>query len=91
MGTHQQGFFCGGSNIYLNLINSVREEVNNCDTCQRTKLSNKNMANYQLSNLRSYHGTKLCVNVIGPYSVIKKVQKENLNQKSITMIDRVTG
>ena len=28
---------------------AVQKEVNNCDTCQRTKRSNKNMVNYQLS------------------------------------------
>ena len=28
---------------------SIRKEVSNCDTCQHTKQSNKNMVNYQLS------------------------------------------
>ena len=32
-----------------NIIDAVRNEVTNCDTCQRTKLSNKNMVNYQIS------------------------------------------
>ena len=37
---------------------SVRKEVTNCDTLQRTKRSNKNMVNYQLRKLRKYHGSK---------------------------------
>ena len=37
-------------NLYWpDIIDAVRKEVNNYDTCQRTKLSNKNMVNYQLS------------------------------------------
>ena len=34
---------------------------------------------------------KLCVDIIGPYVIWKKEQKENLNIKSFTMIDPVTG
>ena len=34
---------------------AVWKEVSSCDSCQCTKLSNKNMVNYQLSYLRKYH------------------------------------
>ena len=34
---------------WTNIIYAIRKEVTNCDTCQRTKRSNKNMVNYQLS------------------------------------------
>ena len=37
---------------------SAQKEVNSCDTCQHTKLSNKTMVNYQLRKLSKYHGTK---------------------------------
>ena len=34
--------------IYWNgIIDAIWKEVRNCDTCQRTKQSNKNMVNYQ--------------------------------------------
>ena len=39
---------------------AVQKEVNNCDTCQPTKWSNKNMANNQLRKLIEYHGKTLC-------------------------------
>ena len=37
-------------------IQKLELTLNNCDTCQRTKQSNKNMVNYQLSYLRKFHG-----------------------------------
>ena len=45
---------------YPGIRYAVREELTNGDTCQRTKLSNKNMLNYQLRNLIKYHGKNLC-------------------------------
>ena len=37
-------------NLYWpNIRHSVRREVSNCDTCQHTKISHKNMVNCQLS------------------------------------------
>ena len=51
------------ANIFQHLYSTgiryaVQKEVTNCDTCQLTKLSNKNMVNYQLRKLRKYHGIK---------------------------------
>ena len=34
---------------------------------------------------------KICVDIIGPYVIIRKGQKENLNLKNVTMIDPGTG
>ena len=34
---------------------------------------------------------KICVDIIGPYVIIRKGQKENLNLKTVTMIDPGTG
>ena len=34
---------------WSDIIDVVRKEVTNCDTCQHTKLSNKNIVDYQLS------------------------------------------
>ena len=42
---------------WTGIRNSVRKEVNNCDTCQRTKRPNENMVIYQLRKLSKYHGT----------------------------------
>ena len=48
------------------------------------------MVNYQLSNLRKYHGETLCGSN-GYLCHKKKGKKENLNLRSVTMIDPVTG
>ena len=75
--------------FYCTVIrNAVWKEVNNCDACQLTKRLNKNIENYQLSKMGKYH-EKLCVYIIGTYSIRRKVQKESLNPKSITIINPV--
>ena len=41
---------------WIYIINAILREISNCDTCQRTKILNKNMVNYQLSYLRNTTG-----------------------------------
>ena len=48
------------------------------------------MVNWQLRNLIKYPGKKN-VYLIGPCFIRIKLQRENLDLKSITMIDPVTG
>ena len=49
----------------------------------------KNMVNDQIRKLRKYHG-KICVDLLCPYVMRRKGQKENLNLKDVTMIDPIT-
>ena len=32
-----------------------------------------------------------CVDIIGPYVIIRKCKKENIHKKDFTMIDNLTG
>ena len=40
--------------------------------------------------MKKYHG-KLCVDLIGPYVIIRKLQKEKSGIKSITTLNPITG
>ena len=68
--------------------NSARKELIDCDTLQRTKLSNKNLPAKESEEISR---NKLCVYIIGPYVIERKGKKETLNIKAITMITTVTG
>ena len=69
---------------------SVQKEVKHCDTCQRTKRSNKKYGKLPAKEYDEIPWNKLCVDLIFPYVIIRKGQRENLNLKSVTMIDPVT-
>ena len=69
----------------------VRKEVTNCDTFQRTKLSNKKYVKLPAKLAGEIPCNKLCVDLIWYYVIRTKVKKENLNLKAVTIIDPVTG
>ena len=69
--------------------NSVRREVTNCETWQRTKRSNIKYGTSPAKLDEEIPWNKLCVYLIGPYVIIRKVSKGNLHLKSVTMIDMV--
>ena len=48
------------------------------------------MVNYQLREMRKCHGKTMCRSNVS-YVIRRKVKKENVNLKVITMIDLVTG
>ena len=73
------------------IINAVRKEVTNCDTCQHKKRSNIKYGNLPAKESEEIPRNKLCVYLIGPYIIRRKWQKENINIKAVTMIDHVTG
>ena len=70
---------------------AARKEVNNCDICQRKKRSNAKYFKLPTKEAAEIPWNKLCVDLIFPYVIIRKGQRENLNLKSVTMIDPVTG
>ena len=71
--------------------NSVQKEVTNCDTFQRTKQSNVKYGKLPAKESEEITRNKLCVDLIGTYVIRRKVQKEHLNLKAVTMIYPVTG
>ena len=76
---------------WTNIRNAVRMEVTKFDTCQRTKLSNKQYGKLTAKLAEEVPWNKLCVDLIGTYAIRTKGSKENLHLKSVTMIDPVTG
>ena len=73
------------------IINAVRKEVTNCDTLQRTKLSNKKHGKLPAKEAEEIPKNILCGFLIDPYDIRRKGKKENLDLKSVTMIYPVTG
>ena len=58
-----------------NIRDAVRQEVNNCDTCQRTKISNKKYGRLPAKSAEEIPRNKLCVDIIGPYVIHRKGKK----------------
>ena len=48
---------------------AVQKEVNNCDTCQRTKRSKKKYGKLPAKSAEEIPWNKLCVGLIGPYVI----------------------
>ena len=76
---------------WTNIINTFQREVSNCDTCQRTKRSNKKYSKLPAKLAEEIPWNKIFVDLIGPYTIKINGKKKNLHPKSITMIDPVTG
>ena len=76
---------------WSDIIDAVRKEVNNCDTCKRTNRSNKEYGKLPAKLAEEIPWNKLFVNLIGPYVIHRKVQKEKFHIKSVTMINPVIG
>ena len=60
--------------------------MSNYDTCQRTKLSNKEYVKLQAKLSEWIPWNKICVDLIVTYVIRRKCKKENLHLKSVTMI-----
>ena len=81
-----------GQHLYWKDIRyAVRETVTICDTCQCTKLLNKKYGKLPAKLADKIPWNKLFVNLIGPYVIHIKVQKEKFHIKSVTMINPVIG
>ena len=70
---------------------AVQKEVSNCDTFQRTEISNKKCGKLPAMLAEEILQNKICVDIIGTYVIQQKGKKENLHLKSVTTIDPVTG
>ena len=54
---------------------NTQEEVNNCDTCQHTKQSNKKYGKLPAKLAEEIPRNKLCVDIIVPYGIRRKGKK----------------
>ena len=78
--------------MYWNRIReAAQKEVSDCYTCHLTKLSNKKHGKLPDKVAEEIPQNKICVYIIGPYVIHRKGKKENINLKSVTMIDTITG
>ena len=73
------------------IIDAVHKELNNCDTYQRKKWSNKKYGKLLAKLAEEILWNKLCVDIIGPYVIKRKFKKETLHIKVVTNIGPVTG
>ena len=76
---------------WARIITAVRKEVKNCDTFQCTKRKNIKYGELPAKESEEIPQKNLCVYIIVPYVIRRKVRKYNLNLKDVTMIDHVTG
>ena len=53
----------------------IRKKVTNCDTYQRTKISNKQYVILPDKLAEEIPWNKICVDILGPYVIRRKVQK----------------
>ena len=74
-----------------NIRDSIRKEVTNCDTCQRTRRQNKKYGKILAKLSEEIPWNKLYVDNIEPYIIRLKGRKEILQIKSVTTIDTITG
>ena len=58
------------------IINTVRMEVTNCDTYQRTKRSNETYGKLTAKLAEEIPWNKICVDLIGPYVIRIKVRNK---------------
>ena len=72
------------------IIPAIQNEGINCDTCQRTKQSNKRYGKLTAKLAEETPWNKMCVNLIGPYIIRRKGKNKNLHIKSVTFINPVT-
>ena len=72
------------------IIYTVCKDITNCDTCQCTKLPNKEYGKLPAKLAEEIPQNKLFVDLIWPYVIWQKCKKENLHLKSVAIIDIVT-
>ena len=72
------------------LQTDVRKFVGTCDICQKSKKQRLKYGHLPAKEAEVVPWERLCVNLIGPYTIERKDQ-EDLNLQAVTMIDPATG
>jgi len=73
-----------------NLRNDVRKYVGTCEICQKCKKQKPKFGLLPAKDAEAVPWERLCVDLIGPYTIERKNQKKIL-LKAVTMIDPATG
>ncbi len=73
------------------LRKTVQEVCKTCPTCQRTKKTSKKYGHLPIKEAEANPWEKLCVDMIGPYTIKNLKTKKKLRIHCVTMIDPATG
>ena len=65
--------------------------MTNCDTCQYTKWSNIKYCKLTAKEDEEIPWNKLFLDIIVTYVIRRKLKKEKLNLKAVTIVDPVIG
>ena len=76
---------------WKNLDKEVKKVCSTCPTCQRTKKSTIKYGHLPPKEAEIYPWEKLCVDMIGPYTIKNSESGKTLTLQCVTMIDPATG
>ena len=76
---------------WKNLRKTVEQVCKTCPTCQRTKRDTKKYGLLPPKEAEAVPWEKLCVDMIGPYTIRNKDTNNELTLHCVTMIDPATG
>ena len=76
---------------WSNLRATVHETCSKCPTCQRTKKTTKHYGHLPPKEAEANPWEKLCVDMIGPYTIRNPETEVTLTLHCVTMIDPATG
>jgi Integrase zinc binding domain len=76
--------------VWSQLSSDVKKHIKSCHQCQRCKNPRKKYGHLALKDIDQNPWDKISVNLIGPYTVTTKHEKE-LNLHALTMYDPATG
>ena len=76
---------------WKNLDKEVKKVCSTCPTCQRTKRSTIKYGHLPPKEAEANPWEKLCVDMIGPYTIKNSETGETLTLQCVTMIDPATG
>ena len=70
---------------------SVYQEVNYCETCQDTNKLNKKYGKLPAEEAEYIPRNKIRVNMIVTYFIRRKEDRQHLNLKTVTILDKIKG
>ena len=69
----------------------ITVSVTTCESCQRNKRRHKKFGHLPPKEAEAEPWDKLCIDLIGPYTIRRKGKDKDLHCKCVTMIDPATG
>ena len=69
----------------------ITDSVSTCANCQRNKRRNKKYGHLPPKEAEAEPWDKLCIDLIGPYTIQRKGKDKDLKCRCVTMIDPATG